>query len=132
MAIIKIIIRKMVNNRWLTISLFLGLLITVSLVSSIPTYTSSVLQKLLVGELDDYQIEQQEYPGIFSFSLDYSKDEEIDRLATLEKVEEFNKELIDDTGLPKVTDVTILSTSPQTVHDQDGAQEKHAIWKFLF
>src|SRR5699024_7350571 len=120
------IIRKMVNNRWLTISLFLGLLITVSLVSSIPTYTSSVLQKLLVGELDDYQIEQQEYPGIFSFSLDYSKDEEIDRLATLEKVEEFNKELIDDTGLPKVTDVTILSTSPQTVHDQDGAQEKHA------
>ncbi|GAE92027.1 hypothetical protein JCM21714_1004 [Gracilibacillus boraciitolerans JCM 21714] len=87
MAIIKIILRKMLNNRWLTISLFLGLLITVSLVSSIPTYTSSVLQKLLVGELEDYQVEQQAYPGEFTYSVNFSKDDAIDRLTTLETIE---------------------------------------------
>ncbi|WP_058306653.1 ABC transporter permease [Gracilibacillus massiliensis] len=126
MATIKIIIRKMLKNRWLTISLFLGLLITVSLVSSIPTYTSGVLHKLLVGELEDYKIEKQEYPGEFTFSVNYSKDEDINRLSTLNRIEKFNQQMIKDTGLPKVTEVTILSTSPQRVSLQGESQEKSA------
>ncbi|SHM97735.1 ABC transporter permease [Gracilibacillus kekensis] len=124
MATIKIIFRKMLNNRWLTVSLFLGLLITVSLVSSIPTYTSGVLQKLLVGELEDYKIEEQEYPGEFSFSVNYSKDDEINRLSILNRVEELNQELVMNTELPKETEVTILSTSPQRVRLQEELQEK--------
>ncbi len=116
----------MLNNRWLTVSLFLGLLITVSLVSSIPTYTSSVLHKLLVGELEDYKIEKQEYPGEFTFSVNFSKDDDINRLSTLKTVEELNQEIINDTELPKLTEVTILSTSPQRVQLQGEPQEKSA------
>src|SRR5690625_6156366 len=87
MAIIKIIVRKMMNNRWLTSSLFLGLLITVALVASIPIFTSGVLQKLLISDLDNHYIENQEYPGEFSYSVNFSQDDDIDRINTLENVE---------------------------------------------
>src|SRR5690625_5197264 len=97
MAIIKIIIRKMFNNRWLTGSLFLGLLLIVALVSSIPTYTSGVMQKLLVGELEEYQIEQEEYPAEFTFSANFTKDKEIDPLEILKEIEVFNKNMIKET-----------------------------------
>ncbi|MGQ4665419.1 hypothetical protein ACUIJN_06195, partial [Metabacillus halosaccharovorans] len=76
MALLKIIFQKMWNNKWLTCSLFLGLFITVSLVSSIPTYTSSVLHKLLVKELEQHQIDKNHFPGEFSFIATFEKDQD--------------------------------------------------------
>lgn len=115
MAIIKIIVRKMMNNRWLTSSLFLGLLITIALVASIPIFTSGVLQKLLISDLDDHYIENQEFPGEFSFSVNFSKDENIDRIKVLDHVEFMNKEFIKEVDLPLVTNTTTLSTIPLKV-----------------
>src|SRR5690625_4492961 len=108
MAIIKIIVRKMMNNRWLTSSLFLGLLITVALVASIPIFTSGVLQKLLISDLDNHYIENQEYPGEFSYSVNFSQDDDIDRINTLENVEIINEELINEVAIPLSTKTTIL------------------------
>ncbi|MRH42506.1 FtsX-like permease family protein [Aquibacillus halophilus] len=122
MTIFKIIFRKMLSNRWLTGSLFLGLLITVSLVSSIPTYTSSVMQKLLLGDLENYQLENNSYPTTFSYSVNFSKDEEIDRLTVLDTVEEVNSDLIGNTEVPTVTDLSILSTTPMKVTSELEAQ----------
>ncbi|WP_407269905.1 ABC transporter permease [Radiobacillus sp. PE A8.2] len=122
MAMLKIIIRKMFNNRWLTGSLFLGLLITVALVSSIPTYTSSVLQKLLVSDLENYQLENSQYPSMFSFSVNFTKDDEINQLTMLDEVETYNKQLISATTIPVKTDVSILSSIPlQVTREQSTA-----------
>ncbi|WP_078544687.1 FtsX-like permease family protein [Litchfieldia alkalitelluris] len=112
MTIIKIIIRKMLSNRWLTGSLFLGLLITVSLVSSIPTYTSSVLHKLLVSELEDYQIKQGQFPGEFSFLTNFSESTDVD---SLKKIGEINDGMISDVGLPALAKTLILSTHPYEI-----------------
>src|SRR5690625_4770944 len=122
MAIIKIIVRKMMNNRWLTSSLFLGLLITVALVASIPIFTSGVLQKLLISDLEDHYIEEQEFPGEFSFSVNFSKDEDIDPIKTLENVEIMNENLINQVALPFITRTTILSTEPLKINDESGSQ----------
>ena len=95
MAILKLIFRKMLNNRWLTGSLFLGLLITVSLVSSIPTYTSSVMQKLLIKELEDHQVKKNEFPGGFSFSDTFAKSIVEEPGESFVKVEQIKEEMIE-------------------------------------
>lgn len=122
MAIIKIIVRKMMNNRWLTSSLFLGLLITVALVASIPIFTSGVLQKLLISDLDNHYIENQEYPGEFSYSVNFSQDDDIDRINTLENVEIINEDLINEVAIPLMTKTTILSTVPLKINNESGPQ----------
>ncbi|MBU9712555.1 ABC transporter permease [Evansella tamaricis] len=121
MTLLKIIARKMINNRWLTVSLFLGLLITVSLVSSIPTYTSSVMHKLLVSDLEDFQQAENTYPTTYSFSINFSKDDSIDQLDVLDEVENFQEQMISNTGIPTIAELQILSTSPMRVSGIDNS-----------
>lgn len=116
----------MINNHWLTGSLFLGLLITVSLVSSIPAYTSSVLQKLLVSEMENHLMEKQEFPTEFMYSVNFSKDPAINRLEALHDVEELNVEIIGDTEVNVLTDVKILSTVSLPVRHEETPQPLHA------
>ncbi|TDF99620.1 ABC transporter permease [Paenibacillus piri] len=65
MAILVMIIRKMVKNKWLEFSLLLGLIISVGLVSSMPIYTTAILQRLLIKDLEQLQERNQQYPGVF-------------------------------------------------------------------
>jgi len=119
-AIIKLIFRKMLNNRWLTGSLFLGLIITVSLVSSIPTYTSSVLQKLLIRELEDHQVKKNQYPGEFSFSDSFAQAIVKNPAEALSKVEQIKETNINNVGLPILADVNLIGTTPlRTMYEDE-------------
>lgn len=51
MAILKLLYRKMWNNRWLTFSLLIGLIFAVALTTSIPLYTDGSLKRLLDQEI---------------------------------------------------------------------------------
>lgn len=130
MAIAKIIFRKMLNNRWLVGSLFLGLLITSSLVASIPTYSASVLSKLLIKELENYQIKENHYPGEYSFYLDTQKDPSINQNKFVEELDRMNDRLTQDTGLPLKTKVTVISTIPISVSKQEGDQSTSKSQKY--
>ncbi|RKN84104.1 ABC transporter permease [Paenibacillus ginsengarvi] len=70
MAILVMIFRKMLKNKWLELSLLFGLVLSVALVSSMPIYTEAILQRMLVKELENYQVSNGAYPlthrtGIF-------------------------------------------------------------------
>ncbi|GAA3404691.1 ABC transporter permease [Paenibacillus hodogayensis] len=70
MAILVMIFRKMLKNKWLELSLLFGLVLSVALVSSMPIYTEAILQRMLVKELENYQVTSGAYPlthrtGIF-------------------------------------------------------------------
>ncbi|QGR00201.1 ABC transporter permease [Paenibacillus psychroresistens] len=60
------IFRKMVQNKWLEISLLLGLVITVALVSSMPIYTEAILSRMLVKDLEKQQQTSHIYSGSYS------------------------------------------------------------------
>ncbi|GAA0350029.1 ABC transporter permease [Bacillus horti] len=53
MQILKLLYRKMWNNKWLTLSLLTGLIISVALSTSIPIYTDGALKRLLDREIRD-------------------------------------------------------------------------------
>ncbi|MDQ1909188.1 FtsX-like permease family protein [Paenibacillus sp. GD4] len=65
MALLIMIVRKMAKNKWLELSLLLGLVISVGLASSMPIYTSAILQRMLIKDLELQQEMQQVYPGVF-------------------------------------------------------------------
>ncbi|KKI94144.1 hypothetical protein WQ54_00990 [Bacillus sp. SA1-12] len=125
MALFKIIVQKMLNNKWLTCSLFLGLIMTVSLVSSIPTYTSSVLHKLLVKELEQHQLDHDQFPGEFSFLTSFSDGN--GSVETTGKIEKINQQLTSDINLPKLANATVISTVPFSIYKENAeeAEEEH-------
>src|SRR5687767_5726033 len=114
----------MLNNKWLTCSLFLGLLMTVSLVSSIPTYTSSVLHKLLVKELEQHQIDKKQFPGEFSFLTSFSEGK--NSVEATEEIERINERLTTEVNVPILTNATAINTVPFTIYKENMTEaDKH-------
>lgn len=58
----------MLKNKWITVCLFLGCFLIVSILSSIPIYTSGILGKLLLRDIQAVQEDTGKYPGIYSIS----------------------------------------------------------------
>src|SRR5699024_9099187 len=123
----KIIFRKLLNNRWLSGSLFLGMLITISLVSTIPTYTSSVMQKLLTRELQDYQINQRVYSGEISFVDSFNETTSNDPAKALIDVEHTSNEILHKVNLPILHRAHILSTKELRVNFEEEARRTPTI-----
>ena len=76
MALLRMIVRKMVKNRVFVFFLAMGLLISAALLSSIPMYTNGALQRLLIKDLESFQVKQDKFPGTLMVSY-YPKDEDI-------------------------------------------------------
>ncbi|MGG4035997.1 FtsX-like permease family protein [Paenibacillus cisolokensis] len=68
MALLIMILRKMVKNKWLELSLLFGLVLTVALTSSMPIYTNAILHRMLSQELRNLQTDSGQYPGIYWLS----------------------------------------------------------------
>jgi putative ABC transport system permease protein len=65
MALLVMILRKMTKNKWLELSLLMGLTLSVALMSSIPIYTDAILQRMLMKDLEKLQLDTRQYPGTF-------------------------------------------------------------------
>ncbi|CAM4325804.1 FtsX-like permease family protein [Paenibacillus alkaliterrae] len=84
MALFVMIIRKMVQNKWLVASLFIGLVMSVALVSSMPIYSEAVLSRMLVKDLETMQADRNVYPGSQYNKLFFTKEtpEQMNRIFT--------------------------------------------------
>lgn len=92
MALFIMILRKMLKNKWLEISLLFGLILTVALVSSMPIYTEAILQRMLVKDLENLQTTTQTYPGSY-LSAAYVNDDMENAKVTpyIQKIDQFMK-----------------------------------------
>ncbi|NIK77021.1 putative ABC transport system permease protein [Paenibacillus castaneae] len=63
MALWTMILRKMANNKWLQLNLWIGLTVCVALFSSMPLYSEAILQRTLQKELQSVQFQEGVYPG---------------------------------------------------------------------
>ncbi|HPQ46649.1 MAG TPA: FtsX-like permease family protein [Clostridia bacterium] len=55
---LKLILRKMIKNKWLILSLIVGCMLAVSVIASIPMYSDGILQRMLIK---DFELSQEEY-----------------------------------------------------------------------
>jgi putative ABC transport system permease protein len=63
-------LRKIVGNRSLWIPYFAGVLLGVSIASSIPIFTESALTRMIVRDLEQYQMDEDIFPGTISARVD--------------------------------------------------------------
>ena len=143
MALLRMILRKMVKNRVFIFFLAVGLLISAALLSSIPMYTDGALQRLLIKEMENFQVDQNKFPGTVMISynansndmdsaikditkMDKSmftyksvKDQYEKRLDAFSKVDNYSKkEVNSQLGVPILAKFTNYSTDPRIlVHD---------------
>ena len=58
-----ILFRKMRNTKWMVLCLFLGFLMAAGMMSTVPIYMDASLQRVLIKEMEEYQLKTGYYPG---------------------------------------------------------------------
>ena len=58
--------RKMRNTKWMVLCLFIGFLLAAGMMSTIPIYMDASLQRMLIKDMEQYQIDNNKYPGLYS------------------------------------------------------------------
>jgi putative ABC transport system permease protein len=56
----------MIHNGWMVLCLAAGSLLAVALISSTPMYTGAIMQRMLVRDLEQFQVDRNIYPGMIS------------------------------------------------------------------
>jgi putative ABC transport system permease protein len=60
---LRIVLRRMFNNLWMVTCLLIGSILATALVSCIPIYTDGILQRMLIKDLEQYQLDSGNFPG---------------------------------------------------------------------
>ncbi|WEK53492.1 MAG: ABC transporter permease [Candidatus Cohnella colombiensis] len=89
MALFIMIIRKMVQNKWLVASMFFGILMTVALVGTMPIYSEAILSRMLVKDLQTFQEDRNLYPGTHWSSIGFYNESPEKRLKVLSELDDF-------------------------------------------
>ncbi len=101
MALMMMILRKMIKNRWLQLSLLAGITIAVALVGSMPVYTDAILQRMLLKDLERVQLETGQYPGMLHVRAALPKNiPQEDALRRFGDVDQYMRDHISDFSLP--------------------------------
>ena len=63
-----LLIRKMMKTKWMVLCLFMGFLMAAGMMSAVPIYMDASLQRMLIKDMEAYQLSSGDYPGIYSVS----------------------------------------------------------------
>lgn len=133
MALFVMIIRKMVQNKWLVFSLLIGIIMSVALVSSMPIYSEGILSRMLKKDLERWQTVSNQYPGAvystFSFPIDkpdrhLSMFDRVDRVMMDEAAEGFQLPVQE-----QVKDLVSMSLRIRLENDPDDQNTDSVILK---
>lgn len=100
MAYMVMILRKMINNKWLELSLLFGLILSVALVGSMPIYTNAILQRMLVKDLERVQEKTNDYPGSIVVEYRFANEKPETRANRLTMLDRFVSDAADSYQLP--------------------------------
>lgn len=60
-----LLFRKMRNTKWMVICLLIGFVMASAMMSTIPIYMNASLQRMLVKDMESFQVESDTYPGLY-------------------------------------------------------------------
>lgn len=85
-----LLFRKMRNTKWMVLCLLIGFIMASAMMSTIPIYMNASLQRMLVKDMEEFQLENGIYPGAYNttypVTMDIAADkqrEEIDKISKL-------------------------------------------------
>ena len=89
-----LLFRKMQNTKWMVICLLLGFIMASAMMSTIPIYMNASLQRMLVKDMESYQVENEENPGLYS--VEYNLPMDIDTDSQTKIVQSMTKSFEDN------------------------------------
>ena len=66
------VFRKLLNKKWMAISLLIGNLLMIAIAAASPMYSQAVLQRALMKGMGNYLTETNQYPGTIIVKTQYS------------------------------------------------------------
>ncbi len=81
-----LLFRKMRKTRWMVLCLFIGFLMAAGMMSSVPIYMDASLQRMLIKDMESYQLATGEFPGIYAVERTFA-----DAVSTAERVKVINE-----------------------------------------
>ncbi|MFT3950601.1 MAG: FtsX-like permease family protein [Oscillospiraceae bacterium] len=63
-----LLFRKMRNTKWMVLCLLIGFVMASAMMSTIPIYMNASLQRMLVKDMEAFQVDENVYPGIYGVS----------------------------------------------------------------
>jgi putative ABC transport system permease protein len=112
-ALLVMIFRKMIKNKWLVSSMFLGILMTVGLVSMMPIYSEGILSRMLVKDLETFQVEKGIYPGTNYSKMEFSTESLERKLSIIEETDAYMEiQAATQFGIPVMEFVKERRTNP--------------------
>ncbi len=61
-----LLFRKMRKTKWMVLCLFIGFLMAAGMMSTVPIYMDASLQRMLIKDMESYQLGTGEFPGIYA------------------------------------------------------------------
>lgn len=65
---LRLLIRKMINTRWMVLCLLIGFIMAAGMMSTVPIYMDASLQRILVKDMEKYQVNTNSFPGEYVVS----------------------------------------------------------------
>ncbi|WP_124098149.1 ABC transporter permease [Ruminococcus sp. Marseille-P6503] len=100
-----LLFRKMRNTKWMVLCLLIGFIMASAMMSTIPIYMNASLQRMLVKDMEAFQLENDIYPGAYntsySVTLDISAEEQ---RKEIDSVSELVTDSYDDLDCPALTE----------------------------
>ncbi|RIX53226.1 ABC transporter permease [Paenibacillus nanensis] len=127
------IIRKMLQNKWLVFSLFVGIIMSVALVSSMPIYSEGILSRMLKKDLERSQTVTNQYPGSVYSSFTFPSNRPDRHLSMFDQVDRVMKnDAASGFQLPlqeQVTDLVSASLRFKVENDPEPKNKFSATFK---
>jgi len=71
MSLILMVLRKMYRNKLMSINMALTCILFIALMTSVPLYTDGVLHRMLIDEMEAFQLDRNAFPGNLTVRSDY-------------------------------------------------------------
>lgn len=104
-----LLFRKMRSTRWMILCLFIGFLLAAGMLSTVPIYMNSSLQRILIKDMQTYQEETGFYPGEYIVASPIPiKADNAERRSTVAEMTELVGSRTSRIGMPQANSKTIL------------------------
>ncbi|WP_127530165.1 ABC transporter permease [Paenibacillus kobensis] len=125
MALWTMILRKMANNKWLQLNLWLGLTVCVALFSSMPLYSHAILQRTLLKEVQSVQTQNAVYPGFIRIATTVSA-VKMDKktMDAIERADRFVKTIPGRMELEALSFYQQRTTQKMKVYGSDASEQE--------
>ena len=97
------------KTKWMVLCLFIGFLMAAGMMSSVPIYMDASLQRMLIKDMESYQLSTGEFPGIYSVERTFADSvSAAERLKAAGELPVTVKERVDYLPIPVGSSKTVL------------------------